>query len=51
MDQYFRQKMGLKIGIFRQKNRYFLGLSEKKGMIALSERPEFKYGVALMCDK
>ncbi len=44
-------KNGFENWHFKVKNRYFLSLSDKIGVIALSETPEFKFGVAKMCDE
>jgi hypothetical protein len=44
-------KNGFENWHFLIKNRYFLSLSDKIGVIALFETPEFKFGVAKMCDE
>ncbi len=44
-------KNGLENWHFKVKNRYFLRFSDQKGVTALSETPEFKFGVTKLCDE
>ena len=44
-------KNGFENWNFKVKNRYFLSFSDQKGAIALSETPEFKFGVTKSSDE
>ncbi len=44
-------KNGFENWHFKVKNRYFLSFSDQKGAIALSETPEFKFGVTKLSDE